>query len=364
MSEKFIEGVKPLQQFMEDGSFLMPEIPAVFRAMQALNAPEYVDYDYLLSVSGMAVRLAWQQGWAEYAGLPNQGVYYNEGNRSIIEIAFDRVGIKYTNKIVADVGIENAKSDIKASIDKGFPVLIQEPCVFVTILGYKDDDLYGVATFADTKKRIAPYNYNCFDNWQKEIKAYIIIDEYVPKAMDGELLKAVLQTAIYLARTTHLDQWGDTALGISSFDAVAEMMVWDESFEPLVPGKQYDGELVFPYNRPEGYYRTDGARTLDKRFWAGYCDFLCMLNGYGNFSRFLEKYAATIPEWCDRLKEAAKYYNQACGYSGELWKYVTPNDEGVAKFKEKDVRYAFAAHMLRAKIYTIKAVEIFENILR
>lgn len=58
MEEKFIENVKPLQQFMEDGSFLMPEVPAVFRALQALGAPDYVDYDYLLSLSGIAVRLA------------------------------------------------------------------------------------------------------------------------------------------------------------------------------------------------------------------------------------------------------------------------------------------------------------------
>lgn len=54
MESKFIEGVKPLQQFMDDGSFLMPEIPAVLRAAQALHFPAYVDYDYLLSVSGMA----------------------------------------------------------------------------------------------------------------------------------------------------------------------------------------------------------------------------------------------------------------------------------------------------------------------
>ena len=76
----------------------MPEIPAVLRAIQALNAPECMDYDYLLSVSGMAVRLAWQQGWAEYADLPNQGVFYNEDGKGIVETALDRIGVKYTVK--------------------------------------------------------------------------------------------------------------------------------------------------------------------------------------------------------------------------------------------------------------------------
>lgn len=364
MAEKFIEGVKPLQQFMEDGSFLMPEIPAVYRAMQALNAPEYIDYDYLLSVSGMAVRLAWQQGWAEYAALPNQGVFYNENDRDIVEIALDRIGVKYTIKNVADVRMEAAKAEIKASLDKGIPVLIQEPFVYATALGYRDDDLYGVATFADANQRIAPQNYNRFSSWREETRSYLLIDTYTPRAMDGDLLRATLRTAVYLARTARLDRWGDTALGISSFDAVAEMMVWDEGFEPLEPGKTYGGVLSFPYDRPEGYYRTDGARTLGKRFWAGYCDFLCMLNGYGNFARFLEKYAGIVPAWSGRLNEAAAYYNRACDYSGALWAYVTPNEEGVAKFKQKEVRYAFAAHMLRAKIYTVKAVEILENLLK
>lgn len=364
MSEKFIGGVKPLQQFMDDGSFLMPEIPAVFRALQAMNAPEYVDYDYLLSISGMAVRLAWQQGWAEYEGLPNQAVFYNEGDKDIAEIALAGSGVDYTVKNVSGVGIETAMADIKTSVDKGIPVLISGGShVRTAVLGYKDDQIYGVSTFADQNKRVAPYNYNPVENWQDKIESYVLINGYTPKLVDRFLFADTLKTAVRLARTIRLERLGDTALGISSFDAVAEMMVWDESFEPLEPGKNYEGEIAFPYNRPKGYYRTDGAGSLAKRFWSGYCDFLCMLNGYGNFSRFLEKYANVFPEHSGQIKEAAKYYTRACDYSGELWKYVTPNDEGVAKFKEKDVRYAFAAHMLRAKIYTVKAVEILEDII-
>ncbi|MCL2507553.1 MAG: hypothetical protein FWF05_00105 [Oscillospiraceae bacterium] len=364
MPEKWIGGVKPLKQFMEDGSFLMPEIPAAFRALQAMNAPEYMDYDYLLSVSGMAVRLAWQQGWAEYEDVPNQGIFYNERGKSVVGLAFDRIGVQYTVKKISEAGIEAAKSDIRVSIDKGVPALLTGgPNAYTTVLGYRDDELFGVATFADQKKRVPPHDYNCIDDWQNAEKEYILIDAYRPKAMDAELLTDTLKTAVYLARTTRLDSLGDTALGISSFDALAEMLVWDEGFEPLEPGKSYEGEISFPYDRPEGYYRTDGARTLDKRFWAGYCDFLCMLNGYSNFARFLDKYAALLPEHSEQLKEAVTYYGKGCDYSGELWKYVTPNKKGVKKFKNKDVRYAFAAHMLRAKIYTVKAVEILEKII-
>ena len=154
------------------------------------------------------------------------------------------------------------------------------------------------------------------------------------------MLTEVLETAVYLARTARQETLKDTALGVSAFDALAELLAWDEGFAPLEPVKEFDGQLEFPYSRPEGYYRTDGAGSLSKRFWAGYCDFLCMLNGCENFSRFLGKYRSVLPQWEGALSEAA------------------------AKFKDKDVRYAFAAHMLQATIYILRAVEIFERLLK
>ena len=364
MAEKFIAGVKPLQQFMDDGAFLMPEIPAVFRALQALDAPAYMNYDYLLSLSGMAVRLAWQPGWAAYEGLPNQAVFPDGDSNGVILRALNGAGAKYTVKTVAGVGIEAAKRDIKASIDRGTPVLLhEESCAYFLALGYQDDHFYGVATFADKSKRLPPHDYNPLEDWRSNLESYILIDAFEPRAMDAALLLDTLQQAVHLARTVHVDQLGNAALGTASFDAVAEMMVWDENFEPLQKNKRYEGELSFPYERPEGYYRTDGARTLGDRFYLGYCDFLCMLNGSSNFARFLDLYADLLPAHSARLKQAVQYYSRACDYSSELWKYVTPDDKGVWKFRKKEVRYAFAAHMLRAKIYTIKAVEILEEVI-
>ncbi len=363
MPEHFIPGIRPLQQFMEDGSFLMPEIPAVYRAVQALNAPDAFDYDYLLSISGMAVRLVWQPGWAEYASLPNQGVFYNQDDRDIIEIALERIGVSFNRRFVADVGLDQAKLEIMDSLDRNIPVIIQEPCVYAAVLGYRGNTLHGVSTFADADKRIAPYRYNAFNTWEAETKSYLLIESFTPRHMDEALLQEVLRTAVHQARTARRACLGDTALGVSAFDALAEMLVWDEGFAQLTPGETYEGTLSFPYERPEGYYRTDGARTLDQRFWAGYCDFLCMLNGYENFSRFLERYAGIRPDWNSRLREAAADYARAGAYSGALWQYVTPDREGVARFKDQDVRYAFAAHMLRAKIYTLRAVERLERCL-
>ena len=382
MSKKIIKDVKHLQQFMDDGSMLLPDMPTVYRLMQVLGAPSWVNYDYIMSISDAAVRLSWQQGWAAYDEEPNQGSSFINGDQLIeYKRAFSRLGISYSThfikgkKSIDDASNtsdiiwntpQEAKIDIVNSLNNGIPVIINEPYVATLVLGYEDKGsiLYGISTFAPSEGKISSNNYNKIIDWENEIRGYFLVNKFTQRLMDKELLTDTLKTAIQLARTARVEKLGDTALGISAFDALAEQLVWDESFEVLEPGQRYQGEINWPYDRPEGYYREDGARTLEDRFWAGYCDFLCMLNGYGNFANFLKDQAEglIVPEWSEQLKKAAEHYDIACSYSGQLWDYVTPNDEGVAKFRNKDVRYAFAAHMLRAKIYTIKAVEILEKL--
>lgn len=143
MREHWIAGVKPLAQFMEDGSFLMPEIPALLRALQAMGAPAAFDYDYLLSLSGMAVRLVWQQGWAEYRDTPNQGVFYG---KNVVELALDRVGAGYTVRRFDN----GAAEEVRRLLDSGRPVLMQGGAqAYAALLGYRGNDFYGVSTFAD-----------------------------------------------------------------------------------------------------------------------------------------------------------------------------------------------------------------------
>lgn len=73
--ESYIADVKCLQQFMEDGSFLMPEIPAALRALQALGAPDYMDYDFLMSITGMAVALSLAARDGSLSGAAHQAVF-------------------------------------------------------------------------------------------------------------------------------------------------------------------------------------------------------------------------------------------------------------------------------------------------
>lgn len=357
---KLIENVKPLQQFMEDGSFLMPEIPAAYRALQAAGAPDFIDYDYLLSVSGMAVRLSWQPGWAAYDGIPNQASeFFNGDPYAPIKLALDRSGTAYRLHMTIDTGIDRAERDIIESVDRGVPVVVSGPSVMSAVTGYDDGELFGVGTFMPQDKRDAN-GYNKLDGWRRELKAYFMIEKVGARTPDKALLGETISTAVALARTEAV---GNAVCGIKSFDALSEMLVWDESFEPFGDSTKYSGKTPYPYDRSEGFWRDDGAHDLGSRFWAGYCDYLCMLNGYSNFSRFLDKYAFAAPEWESELRRAAGYYMRACDYSGELWNYVTPDDAGVLKFKNREVRYAFAAHMLRAKIYTVKAVEALEALL-
>ena len=68
--------------------------------------------------------------------------------------------------------------------------------------------------------------------------------------------------------------------------------------------KKYDGDLLWQYDRPKRFWREDGARSLAHRFWAGYCDFLCMLNGFESLKLFIDRYKEITPEWSADLEEA------------------------------------------------------------
>lgn len=380
---KIIKGIKPLKQFMDDGSMLLPDIPVAYRLLQTMNAPSYMDYDYLLSISGAAVRLNWQPGFAAYDGEPNQSELFVNGDRlTELRNLFERTGMRVTinlikgnksfwkynySKPVNWISSSIGKNIIIESINKDKPIMIWGPQKAMLVTGYENDGdiLYGVCTMREGKEVLDEYNYIKVDNWEKELKAVFEVISFEPVKPNKELLYKTLTTAVNLARTSKQKALGNTELGLSAFDAVAEHLVWDESFEPLEVDKKYEGKITWPKLLYKGYYREDGARTLEGRFWAGYCDFLCMLNGYGNFSRFLESRSKEddFKFWKRELLEASKCYNKACDYSGELWKIVTPDREGIIKFKTSEVRYTFAAHMLRAKIYTQKALAQLDIII-
>ena len=94
------------------------------------------------------------------------------------------------------MGIETAERDILASIDRGAPVLVQGPVSMRRVLGYRSGDLYGVATFADAGEQVGPSQYNVFHNWRAETKAYIRHRRIYPRAMDEQLLRDTLRTAV------------------------------------------------------------------------------------------------------------------------------------------------------------------------
>jgi hypothetical protein len=192
---------------------------------------------------------------------------------------------------------------------------------------------------------------------------YCLVRSFTPRAVDEGLLRYVMEGAVHLARLEGLPKLGATALGLASFDALAEHLVWDDGFRELPVKGVYEGKLSWQYDRPQGWWREDGAKNLSTRFWAGYCDFLCMLNGYCELGKFLSDYREIVPSWSDRLEEASRNLFRAGDYTGDLWKYVTPDEVGVEKFRTDDVRSIFAAHMLRAKIFSKRTIEIFEELL-
>lgn len=169
----------------------MPEIPAALRALQALGAPDYMDYDFLMSITGMAVRLAWQPGWAAYQGLPNQAVFPDGTGFDYALRAVDGAGAKYIVKSLTDTVL--ARKEIQAAIDKGKPVLLDEPFVCSTVLGYKENVLYGVSTFAPPEERTQPYQYTPLNNWCEQTKRYVLIERLLPQPVDRQLLAQTIK---------------------------------------------------------------------------------------------------------------------------------------------------------------------------
>ncbi len=266
---------------------------------------------------------------------------------------------------VAWVDGAKAKSDIVASIDRGVPVLshgMDGPTSL--IIGYENDgaQLCHIHPFIPDADRRGEARYTVTrSDWQSKITMYCLVRSFSPRSVDRALIQMVMRHVVSLAQ---LESYGTTALGLNAIDALVEQLVWDEGFEMLAPQEKYEGVLSWPYERPAGFYREDGARNLHDRFWAGYCDFLCMMNGYEAIRFFMEKHKDVVPAWTEDLLEASRCAKRVCDYTGELWKYVSADEAGLLKFKTADVRSIFAAHMLRAKVYTKRMVEIFERLLK
>lgn len=381
---KVITGVKQVRQFMDDGSMLAVSAGAMFRLLQSMGAPGYMDYDFIVSTSGAGARLTWQPGWAGWDEEPNQSTRLVNGDRlHEIRRGLAAAGIAYEACLLEDkrawweggytgdvtwVDVEKAEEDIRRSIDEGAPVLamgVFGPPEASPLTGYSADgsQLYGVTQAVQGNEVDPETGYAHAGDWRGNLCAYFRVREFTPRAIDKQLIKETIANMVYLARLGRVDKLGDTALGLAAFDALAEHLVWDEGFEGLPVNGEYEGKLSWQADMPDGYYRTDGARCLSPRFWAGYCDFLCMLNGFDNVSRFLRRAKDVVPEWSDAIERAANYYFFSSEFSGDLWNYVTPDDAGVAKFGERDTRAIFGASMIKARQFAEKAVVILEGLL-
>ena len=385
--DKLIGGIKECHQFMgEEGNFLLPYAPVFLRLLESMNAPEYMDYSFVMSISGATTRLSWLEGWAQYKDEPNQSELFINGDRLIeVRKGFEGAGVDakvYLNEAKKDwwkdnysgdvtwVNGDKAKTDIIASIDKGIPVLahgIKSPTCL--IIGYENngEKLHILHNYISDEEKKGETKYTTSNNnWQNDFTFYCIVNSFNPRKVDRKLLSEIMENVIYLAKS---EKYQNASVGLKSYESLAEHLVWDKGFEPLTFGEEnksddYTGELSWQYERPDGYYREDGARNLGDRFWAGYCDYLCMLNGFGNLHYFLMANKDVVPEWSDDIVNAADDAMRIADYTGELWKYVTPDDDGVRKFKEADTRSIFAAHMIRSKIHHQRIVETFEKILK
>ena len=89
----------------------------------------------------------------------------------IVEIAADRIGLQYRKRLPSEAAAE----EIKASLDRGVPVLMEhQDWDWGTILGYDGGDLLAVSVLADKEQR-EPKGFNRLTaGWEKGLESYTL----------------------------------------------------------------------------------------------------------------------------------------------------------------------------------------------
>ena len=156
----------------------------------------------------------------------------------------------------------------------------------------------------------------------------MLIKELEPVELDGAFYARALRRAVGMERTQTAQ---GHAAGLAAFRAWADALLAETE----------DGT---PPNAPD--WQTRFIIYLNNH---------CVLNERGFAARFLQRAAQALPQRADALLEAAGHLQRSCAFAGEMWKHVSFEPEGMAKFRDADTLAILAGHILRARIWEERA---------
>jgi RNA polymerase sigma factor (sigma-70 family) len=360
---KVIAGVQKLEQMPASGETMFTYFCGSLKVLlDAAGVEPHLDYAHIVTTSGAALRMIWKKGFH----FENEA--FNAAHNDpfmLVRWGLEACGCQWALRLnatfagdypgTATAGVtlvdeDTARKDICRSIDRGMPVLaigVVGPPEFCVVTGYDDDGrtLMGWNYWQNevTEPDLVTDSGGYFrkGNWYQNTRGYVLITRIRPVVLDKEYCKVVLQRAVELERT--YDVHGHAA-GLEAFRAWADQLLSDDEF---VEGS--DAE------------RASGVSLNDK--FIVYLDNHCVLNERAKAASFLERMGAAVPEWAERLGEAARYYRKAAEFSGAMWQYVAFGEEGLYKFRNPDTRAILAGHILKARMWEEKAVACIERLL-
>ncbi|NLG25434.1 MAG: GyrI-like domain-containing protein [Clostridiales bacterium] len=348
-----IGGLPRVAYFLGDTSYLTPFIGSLWSIHSRLGGGD--EYSGVLALSGAGIRLRWG-GWdpsnvdiAQCCENPFE--MYLRALRAMgygatlrrIRPAFGDEG--------PTVDFETAKREIASSIDAGLPVPalgVIGPTEGCAVAGYAagGDQLMGWNYFQADSGQPANRYFRVTD-WFDSTWAYFLISRGERPSMRDAALE-MLRAAAAHARSGPVR---GAPVGLAAWRAMLDQLAHDDfsNLPVTAPGGPAAGQHFW-------------AGTLHGRFMI-YCDALCQVHERGFTAAYFENLAAAFPDWAAELTDAAAHLRACATYGGYLWRHLTMDEAGYAKFAQPEIRAALADEGRRAMAEDRAAIEAIERLL-
>ena len=355
-TRKILTGVKKLEQFGADETMLTYFCGSLSVLLRAAGADPRLDYTHIVAASGAAFRMVWR-GW--FFENETYGTACDD-EFALVRWTLEACGCSAVIKLNAGYGSKapklergmtyaderTARQDIVASIQRGLPVMaigVVAGSEFCVVTGYDEEGavLYGWNYFQNELPQTEDFTIDAGGyfrkrNWYADTRGYVLIKELEPVTLDGAFYARALRRAVAMERTASAQ--GHPA-GLAAFRAWADALLAETE----------DGT---PSDAPD--WQTRFIIYLNNH---------CVLNERGFAARFLRRAAEALPQQAEALLEAAGHLQRSCAFAGEMWKHVSFEPEGMAKFCDADTLAILAGHILRARMWEERATGAIERAL-
>lgn len=372
-----------------------PYINSFYYMMLEYKVPQYMNYAYIMAVSGSANRLSWRHGFLGKADESNDSELFITGDRLIqLRNIWKRCGFVCNTYLLIEENSfwkENYSKPVRwvnqkdgrekvLELLKEKPVLILGQGFSYVAVGYSNDILYG---------HVSRYNEMDSDSireipdWDKEMKGFCEIISFEAIEANKEILYKTLVTTMNYMKVSKRKWFNHISFGVDSINQVVDQLVWDESFQFLKIDEKYDGKISWPKKKHTDYYIENGARTVEDIYQYNLIPYVRRL---ANKSYFIDFLSSIVKKeefvfFKKDIESIILIYEEVIVLVNKLkqiiqWNELIDNDnmkeiqsESINYNISKEVRYEMAAILINIRIqiqytfgYMDKIIQGIDNI--